>query len=103
VTFAETLKLLRKRFPCALPVRVRRVKSIKGAHGVTYRKYGEKAVFIINVCIGCSVCEVDTLIHEWAHARTWSLRHDHEEQAEFHDAAWGAEFARLYCAVWNTK
>jgi hypothetical protein len=101
--FDATLKFLRKKFPCALPVRVRRVDKKPDVHGITYRTYGNKQIFEIYIVRGCITCMVATLLHEWAHARVWSLRHDHEEDPEFHDAAWGAEHARIYCAVYNTK
>lgn len=37
---------------------------------------------------------IDTLAHEWAHARTWALPSKQE-----HPDAWGVEYARAYRLV----
>jgi hypothetical protein len=43
---------------------------------------------------------IDTLIHEWAHGRSWNHLMDVADKEEFdrrvHDASWGVAYAEVY-------
>ena len=43
---------------------------------------------------------IDTLLHEWAHARAWNHLHDSLDDEEFeersHDASWGVAYSEVY-------
>lgn len=95
--YRKTVSLLIKTIPCALPVQVRRTR-LKGYDGLCLR---EEHRFLI--LINRSLCEpmaIETLIHEYAHARSWTLLHDHAVGEEFenivHGPAWGVAYAEAY-------
>lgn len=99
--FLYCLRVLRRELPCAFPVQVRRV-TLKNHEGwAKLDGYGTKKKFIVRIAkSNCIQCEVDTLVHEWAHCRAHSYRHDNvkdEDELEmFHDGSWGLAYAECY-------
>lgn len=96
-SYRRLVSVLKKKCPPAYPVSVRRVKltSLDG-DCILYKKK-----FYIR--ISSNVCEssaIETLLHEWAHARAWSHLHDKWDGEEFdersHDASWGVAYAEVY-------
>jgi len=90
-----TLQLLEKhaailalRCPLRRPARLRLVKS-KANHGATYLC---RDGFWLTITRGSRAVMLDTLIHEWAHARAWGRGKDHGDK-------WGIEYARAYRVV----
>ena len=95
------LRMLKTKFPAGFPVHVRRVKLSKKLDGRCW-KHGKKFFIQIDNQID-EIRAMDTLLHEWAHARAWNHRLDTAETDEVfnklaHDAAWGVAFAELYSA-----
>lgn len=83
----ERLRNLIKKEYSSYKIHVRRVK-MKDYHG-TWEKLDDGSYLIkINKNDSQSV-QMDTLLHEWAHAFT------HELNTE-HTVAWGIEYAKLY-------
>lgn len=95
--FRKTVSLFRKGLPPALPVSVRKLK-LKGLDGYCHRA-GDRFVIAVNKGLGERMA-VETLIHEWAHARAWNLLDEKAEPDEFHrrihGAAWGVAYAEVY-------
>lgn len=57
--------------------------------------------FMIRINKRLNECEaIDTLMHEWGHARAWNHLHDSMNDEEFmeksHDAAWGVAYSEVY-------
>jgi hypothetical protein len=87
------VRLLRDKLPPLLPVRVylRDYLDDEGqCHLIT--KQGRPSSFSIYIRRQRFRGMLDVLMHEWAHALTWS----EDECAEDHDAAWGIAHARVY-------
>jgi hypothetical protein len=90
--------MLKKELPAAFPVSVRRVKLAR-VEGRCW-KHGKK----FHIQVDSTIDEhraMDTLLHEWAHARAWNHRldaatTDDEFNKLAHDAAWGVAFAEIY-------
>ena len=97
-SYQKVLRLLRKKCPPAFPVYVRRVKM-----GDTKDGYCSKVNDKFQIRINKSLSEattIDTLLHEWSHARCWNHLHDSMSQEEFidqaHNAAWGIAYSEVY-------
>lgn len=95
--YKRLVSILKKRCPAAFPVSVRRVK-ISGLDGDC--ALGHKRFYIrINKDISESSA-IETLLHEWAHARAWNHLHDsmsaHEFEEKTHDASWGVAYSEVY-------
>jgi len=95
--YKKLVSVLKKKCPVAFPVSVRRVKlsNLDGDCSL-----GKKKFFIrINKDIS-ETSAIDTLLHEWAHARAWSHFHDSLDWSEFeqrsHDASWGVAYSEVY-------
>lgn len=96
-SYKRLVSVLKKRCPAAYPVSVQRVK-LKNLDGYCYL---EDKKFYIR--IGQHLSEssaIDTLLHEWAHARAWNHLHDSLDWIEFedraHDASWGVAYSEVY-------
>ena len=95
--YKKLVSVLKKKCPAAFPVSVRRVK-ISNLDGDC--SLGKKKFFIrINKDIS-EASAIDTLLHEWAHARAWNHLHDSLDWYEFeersHDASWGVAYSEVY-------
>lgn len=97
-SYQKVLRLLRKKCPPAFPVYVRRVKMSDTKDG-----YCSKANDKFQIRISKSLSEaaaIDTLLHEWAHARAWNHIHDSIDNEQFekmaHDASWGVAYSEVY-------
>ena len=95
--YKKLVSILKKKCPAAFPVSVRRVKMVN-LDGDCW--LGKKKFFIrINRDISESSA-IDTLLHEWAHARAWNHIHDSLNCYEFekvaHDALWGVAYSEVY-------
>ena len=95
--YRKLVSVLKKRCPVAFPVSVRRVKlfNLDGDCSLGKKK------FFIRINQGLSeTSAIDTLLHEWAHARAWSHFHDSLDWTEFeersHDASWGVAYSEVY-------
>ncbi len=87
-----TLRWLRRNFPVELPVRVRSIKTKKNCGFVDY--LGVKKGFLIRIGANQSLeLRLDTIVHEWAHVRSWFGA---EAEIEDHGAEWGIAYAFLY-------
>lgn len=95
--YRQLVSILKKKCPPAFPVSVRRVKLTNLDGDCTL---GKKQFFIrINRELNESSA-IDTLLHEWAHARAWNYFYDSLDWAEFekriHDASWGVAYSEVY-------
>lgn len=100
--FRLLLKKLRKRFPPRYPVRVRRPsgKSLKGQdapYGVCWlsndNKSPEDRYFTIYISCKYPIeTQIDTLLHEWAHALTWFKC----KPGQDHGDPWSEAYGKLY-------
>jgi len=99
--YRKLLQLLKKQFPAAFPVSVRRQKIASSVQGRCYKE-GKKFYVQIDKNLG-EHAAMDVLVHEWAHARAWNHRLDTATTDEdfnklSHDAAWGVAYAEIYSA-----
>jgi len=94
--YQKMCKILRKHCPLAYPVSIRRLKMVDDGDCT---RLDDR--FLIRINKRLNECEaIDTLMHEWAHARAWSHLHDAMDTEEFikksHDAAWGVAYSEVY-------
>jgi hypothetical protein len=93
------IKILKNHCPAAYPVSVRRVALGGGLDGDCYK---EKKKFLIRINRDLDEWKaIDTLLHEWAHARAWNHLLDSAETEEHfesfsHDASWGVAYSEVY-------
>ena len=87
--YKRAVKLLSEKCPPPrLPVKVRRVRLKRGIDGDCEKCVGH---YYIRINRNLSESEaIDTLIHEWAHALSWSIRGDD------HCDEWGKAYSRVY-------
>lgn len=93
------LRWLRNTYPANYPVRVeRRRRSTKEKELCGYCVFRTNQFFVFVDRRQDWALQVDTLIHEWAHALTW-----HGNDDDDHGPEWGLAYAMLYRAflVWN--
>lgn len=83
------MTVLAMRVPVRRPVRLQIVMKMRGLHGVTSL---DAKGFLIQIGAGNRWVMMDTLIHEWAHARAWG-------RGKAHGDRWGREYARAYRTV----
>jgi len=102
--FATTLECLRELCPAPFPVIVRTSDIGPEMHGCCHRTENR---FVINLSRQLD-CEraVETLIHEWAHARAWNHLLDaaitaEVSPAEFDRLSHGPEFGIAFAEVWR--
>lgn len=95
--YRKLVCILKKNCPLAYPVSVKRVpiNNLDGDCSLDSKKF-----FIrINKQMPESAA-MDTLLHEWAHARAWNHLHDKLSWEEFekmsHDASWGVAYSEVY-------
>jgi hypothetical protein len=96
-SYRKILSILRKKLPPAYPVCVRRI-AMNGLDG-DCTLYEKKFYIRINRDMN-EGSAIDTLLHEWAHARAWNHLHDAIDDQEFeqrsHDASWGVAYSEVY-------
>jgi hypothetical protein len=106
-TLREVATRLRKKVPAAHPVHFRVGKipqEYAGYEALTILKVDAKGrhsfLILIDEKLHCHQCRVMALLHEWAHCRCWSHRHDlpTASHADFHDPAWGIAMAEVWLA-----
>lgn len=76
--------------PPPAPVRLRVVGLGPGLYGLTTQVDGH---FEVGIAPDTWQTMVDTLVHEWAHVRSWGADEDP------HGPHWGLEYAKAYRAV----
>lgn len=102
--FRGVLAGLREYCPAAMPVVVRTSRLSDGTLGHCARR---NARFVISLNAAMSEhIAIDTLLHEWAHALSWSLVLDRLSRQEAlapgdfqdasHDEAWGCAYSRVW-------
>jgi hypothetical protein len=96
--YKKLVSVLKKKCPVAYPISVRRTKMGKGLCGDCFL---DKKKFYIRINRDITEdCAIDTLIHEWSHARAWTHLHDSLNWVEFekraHDASWGVAYSEVY-------
>lgn len=96
-SYKKLVSILKKKCPTAFPVSVRRLplKNLDGDCSLIKKKF-----FIrINSDLP-EISAIDTLLHEWAHARAWNHLHDSLDHQQFyeriHDASWGVAYSEVY-------
>jgi hypothetical protein len=98
--YKKLVSFLKKNLPIAYPVSVRRCVMSSSLDGECI-KYNKKFFIKINKDLNENLA-VETLIHEWAHARAWnhlldSLHVDDDRFDDFsHDATWGVAYSEVY-------
>jgi hypothetical protein len=96
-SYRRLVSLLKKKCPPAYPVSVRREKMSNFDGDCTL--HSKKFFIRINKSLN-ETGAMDTLIHEWAHARAWNHLHDKLSYEEFeersHDASWGVAYSEVY-------
>ena len=98
--YRRMLAWLRREFPLTYPVSVRRV-SLKHDCGTCGFQSRPWPIFKIEIARNqCAALQRDSLLHEWAHARTW---HWAKTLQDDHSPVWGIAYARLYrrFLVWD--
>lgn len=87
-------------FPLIVPARVYRRRGVPN-HGISSLFLcSEERPWYFTVCLGVGLDAAatwDSLIHEWAHCRTWREGRTLDD----HDAAWGVEYAAIYSELAN--
>lgn len=97
--YKKLVSVLKQKCPAAFKVSVRRVKMNKFDGYCLLCTTDKKFIIRINKDIPESSA-IDTLLHEWAHARAWNHLHDSLNDKEFeercHDASWGVAYSEVY-------
>lgn len=93
------VKILKKYCSPAFPISVRRVNMGNSLDGDCH-KYKKKFYIRINRDLD-EYAAIETLMHEWAHARAWNHLLDEAETNEHfesfsHDASWGVAYSEVY-------
>lgn len=95
--YHRLVRMLKKKCPPAFPVQVKRIK-LSGEDGYCSKIKNKFQIRINRELDECAA--INTLLHEWAHARAWSHLHDFLDQKEFsevaHDASWGVAYSEVY-------
>lgn len=99
VNYKYVVSVLKKHCPLAYPVSVRRAIMSNRLDGDCH-KYKKKFFIRVNRNLDENAA-IDTLLHEWAHARAWNHLLDSAETAESfesfsHDASWGVAYSEVY-------
>lgn len=96
-SYKKLVSILKKRCPAAFPVSVRRLPLSNLDGDCTLDK--KKFYIRINSHLP-EISAIETLLHEWAHARAWNHLHDSLDGKEFHDrshdASWGVAYSEVY-------
>ena len=100
--FRVVLAYLREHCPPLLSVGVRRCAMPRGTNAVadctlTLDRKGRPNIFTIRISKGLpSTSAVDALIHEWAHALSFTMQHPSFQD---HGPEWGLAMSRCYLVV----
>ena len=96
--FKKALFLLEHQYPLVFPHRVSRKTMEDDTYGICeINTRGEVTKIVITIHKDLDpVAQIDTLIHEWAHARLAAI----QEEFHAHSAAWGVYYAQCYLAVY---
>jgi len=81
---------LRKHFPVGSPVEIRRWDLGADVHGYCHRRPNGTFVITLNTR-PLAYGGIETLCHEWCHARTWA----EWVRGAAHGPLWGAEMAKV--------
>lgn len=102
-SFWQTVKVLRSKFPAGFPVRVRTVRRLNGAYGdCQLLGVDDERWFRIRVSREYNEhIQIETLLHEVAHALAWSHLHDSEHCRGYHGPEWGVQYARIYAYLYD--
>jgi len=97
-SYRKLVLVLKRKCPPAYPITVRRVAMTSHRDGDCWLK---DCNFYIRVNRELpEPLAIETLLHEWAHARAWSHLHDSLTCDEFeersHDASWGVAYSEVY-------
>jgi hypothetical protein len=103
----ETVWRLKRELPAAFPVKVRSCAKLdpKDYGFTSLEGKGQNRYFLIRINQRLpDEWARESLIHEWAHARAWSLRHEQLDQSfeSWHDHHFGVAYAEAYCAANKT-
>lgn len=102
--FAIAVAKLREHLPAAFPVVVRTSRVPAGIDGYCVRR-ARRFVVAISRKLSCGAA-VNTLLHEWAHARAWSHLTDTADREsmsteQYERLAHGPEFGLAYAETWR--
>ncbi len=98
-SFAQTLRRLKKRLPLPFPIKVDfQVLDCAGECQLLEGKKKRFAIVLDNELTEDMAIEV--LIHEWAHALSWTF--DRPDLKD-HGPEFGVSWAKSYCAAMETK
>lgn len=95
--YKKVVAILREKCKLAYPVSIRRMelKDLDGDCCLRNKKFYIRINNDLN-----ESSAIDTLLHEFAHARAWNHLHDamnnHEFQDKVHDASWGVAYSEVY-------
>lgn len=97
--YKDVVRILKKHCPLAYDISVRRVATGRCLDGDCI-KYKKKFFIRINRDLS-EDSAIDTLLHEWAHARAWNHLLDNlDSQDKFddfaHDGSWGVAYSEIY-------
>ena len=98
ISFRKFANVLRRNFPCSMPVKVRRCKMPLIGDGSDAREFGDAQVkdnyYQIRINQDHDIyVQLDTLMHEWAHCLVnWT---DDEDKSD-HTDEWGETYATIY-------
>lgn len=95
--FHARIRELRARVPARYPVHVRRMATTEGAVADCTLVHRPRKHFLIRISpTACQQCLTDSLVHEWAHALSWS---DSHPCLTDHDEVYGVAWSRVYRAL----
>jgi hypothetical protein len=96
-SYRKLVSILKEKCPLAFPVSVRRIELTEVDGDCCL--YKKKFYIRINKNISEGLA-IDTLLHEFAHARAWNHLHDSQDICDFyensHDAMWGVAYSEVY-------
>ena len=96
--FSKARFLLEHYHPSIFPIRVVRTELEDDMYGYC-SMYTRKDTTKIKIAISKTlspVAQIDTLIHEWAHAKLAAI----PEEFEKHNALWGVYYSQCYITVY---
>ncbi len=100
--FLDVIHRLKKENPPVFPLKIRTLSKdkFKGYYGLMQFFDGKKPYFLITLRQSDYDIMFDSLIHEYAHLLCYSFQQHHaEDTVLWHDASWGATYARLYSSL----
>lgn len=93
--FLNIIRLVKKNYPVAHPVKIRTVKKLSKNEAQIQFFNTKQPYFLITIKQTDYAGMVSNLIHEYSHAMAWKLSHN-SETTNWHDESWGVEYAKLY-------